>query len=251
VTILGRPGSESGGIAATIVTLAAGTPLAGIVTRLDGWRVRRPLVFWAVVATLVIGTALAIVGGAAATGAPATADPANRSALDALTAASPLATGGTAAAATDTSALLGGSIDPIDLVVKSGLVVVLLFVTLRVLRRVQGGSTPADARIRVIESRTLAAKTQLHLVAIGDRHVLIGATPGRLVMLAELSADDIESAAPATARPDLHLAPAGGVASAVDDDEDAAADGSTFARALGLARAGLDRVGLDRVGLDR
>ncbi len=188
-TVAVLPGTQRHGAQAmamagrAIVTLAAGTPLARPIARLDAWRVRRPLVFWAVAATLAVGTAIAALAGGAGFGLTGQTGGTNRSALDAFTTA-------TTPTAVAPSSLLDGSIDPIDLVVKGGLVIVLLFVTLRVLRKVQGGSVPADARIRVIESRTLGAKTQLHLVAIGDRQVLIGATPGRLVTLAELAADE-------------------------------------------------------------
>jgi len=182
-TVAVLPGTQRHGAQAmamagrAIVTLAAGTPLARPIARLDAWRVRRPLVFWAVAATLAVGTAIAALAGGAGFGLTGQTGGTNRSALDAFTTA-------TTPTAVAPSSLLDGSIDPIDLVI------VLLFVTLRVLRKVQGGSVPADARIRVIESRTLGAKTQLHLVAIGDRQVLIGATPGRLVTLAELAADE-------------------------------------------------------------
>ena len=184
----------AGVLSEALVRLAAGTPLAGTVSRLDARRVRHPRAFIAAAVALVGATSLALVLGGSGLLAPAVAGQANRSALDAFVAGTVPSPGGAATpGAASASALLGGAIDPIDLIVKGGLVIVLLVVTLRVLRRVQGGSLPADARIRVIESRPLGAKTQLHLVAIGDRQVLIGATPGRLVTLAELSADEIEA----------------------------------------------------------
>jgi flagellar protein FliO/FliZ len=222
-----RPSSAIG---AAITALTTGTPLAGVVARLDAWRVGRPLAFWSASAALIGGLALAIAAGAASLSSR-DAGQGNRSALDALAAVAPVANGAaTAADAGPGSALLGGAINPVDLIVKGALVVLLLFVTLRVLRRVQGGSVPADARIRVIESRTLGAKTQLHLVAIGARQVLIGATPGRLVTLAELSAEEVEAAG--------RLAPAASPRSA----QPAAAPASgTFAAALGLAESGLER----------
>jgi flagellar biogenesis protein FliO len=105
------------------------------------------------------------------------------------------ALGGGLGAATGGSAQLPGStasIDVMDLIVKGVLVVILLFITLRVLRRYQGGGSPAGARIRVIESRTIAPKATLHLVAIGERRLVVGLTPGRLVTLAELGPDELE-----------------------------------------------------------
>jgi flagellar biogenesis protein FliO len=158
---------------ASLPTVAAGTPAARVATILEGLRERHPVGFWAVASALGLAIVAALVLRPA--GAPAAAS----SALDAF--------GSTAPAGSSGGALAGGSIDPVDLIVKGGLVVVLLFVTLNVMRRLGGGPAPADARIRVVETRTLAAKAQLHLVAIGDRQVLIGATPGRLVTLAEIS----------------------------------------------------------------
>jgi flagellar protein FliO/FliZ len=219
----------TGAIGAAITALSTGTPLAGVVVRVDAWRVARPLVFWSVGAALAAGMALAIAGGAAGLAGQG-AGQGNRSALDALVAVAPAANGAVSADAGPGSALLGGAINPIDLTVKGALVVVLLFVTLRVLRRVQGGSVPTDARIRVIESRTLGAKTQLHLVAIGARQVLIGATPGRLVTLAELSAEEVEAAG--------RLAPAASPRFARPGD---APVSRTFAAALGRAESGPDR----------
>jgi flagellar biosynthetic protein FliO len=100
--------------------------------------------------------------------------------------------GSSAAAASLPLGAAAGSIDVVDLLVKGLLVIVLLFVTLRVLRRFQTGGTPAGARIRVLESRTIGPKATLHLVAIGDRQLVVGLTPGRLVTLAELSADELD-----------------------------------------------------------
>jgi flagellar protein FliO/FliZ len=88
-----------------------------------------------------------------------------------------------------------GSIDIVDLLVKGLLVIVLLYITLRVLRRFQTGGPSAGSRIRVLESRTIGPKATIHLVAIGDRQLVVGLTPGRLVTLAELSADELDGAA--------------------------------------------------------
>jgi flagellar biosynthetic protein FliO len=108
-----------------------------------------------------------------------------------------------------------GSIDIVDLLVKGLLVIALLYITLRVLRRFQTGGTTPGARIRVLESRTIGPKATIHLVAVGDRQLVVGLTPGRLVTLAELSADELD-----VAGEDLEIAgePTGG-------DPDGRADG--------------------------
>lgn len=88
----------------------------------------------------------------------------------------------------------GIGLDPVDLLGKAILVAALLYVVLRVLRRVQSGPAIHDARLVVLESRTLAPKATLYLVAVGDRRVVIGLTPGGLTALAELEADELPSA---------------------------------------------------------
>ena len=141
---------------------------------LDGLRLRRPIQFWGATAAVSVMLFLLAIGRPADAGAAS----GGMSALDALGGA----TGPTSAAAS------AAPFDVADLVVQAALVVILLFVTLRVLRRVQGGSAPADARIRVLETQTIASKTSLHLVAIDDREVLVGASPSGLVALAQLEA---------------------------------------------------------------
>jgi flagellar protein FliO/FliZ len=114
------------------------------------------------------GSALSIFGGS--TGGPSS-----------VAASLPLAAG-------------AGSLDIVDLFVKGTLVIVLLYVTLRVLRRFQAGGSTAGARIRVLESRTIGPKATIHLVAVGDRQLVVGLTPGRLVTLADLSGDELDGA---------------------------------------------------------
>jgi flagellar protein FliO/FliZ len=188
----------------SFASLAAGTPAARIGTALDAFRRRHPVRFWAGAA----GLGLLIVAGLALR--PTGATPAAANALDAF--------GSSTSAGSATSSLVVGAIDPVDLVVKGGLVVVLLFATLKVMRRLGGEAAPADARIRILETRTLAAKAQLHLVEVGGRQVLIGATPGRLVTLAELTADpEREAEAVEPARTIPMLEPSATILQPLDD----------------------------------
>jgi flagellar biogenesis protein FliO len=84
-----------------------------------------------------------------------------------------------------------------DLGTKTALVLALLFVTLRVLRRVQGvGPARGSGLLSVLESRTLGPKTQLHLIAVGDRRLVIGQSPAGLVALGELDAAELPVAEP-------------------------------------------------------
>ena len=85
-----------------------------------------------------------------------------------------------------------GGLNIIDLVTKGALVLVLLFVTLRVLSRAQGNvAKKSSSRLVVLESRSIASKASLHLVAVGGRRLVIGLTPSGMVSLAELDATEL------------------------------------------------------------
>ena len=102
-------------------------------------------------------------------------------------------------------------IDPIDLITKGALVLVLLFITLRVLGRMQAGGPRRGGSLTVLESRTLASKASLHLVAVGDRRLVVGLTPGGMVALAELDAAELEDARTAESPAgEAEAGPAGG-----------------------------------------
>jgi flagellar biogenesis protein FliO len=137
-------------------------------------------------AGIIAGIAmLAVVAGigAATTFAASGAHPA--AAGSAVTAAT------TVGSAWDTGS--GSDINPIDIVAKAGVVVILLFITLRVLGRMQSGSTKREGRrMTVLESRVLAPKASLHLVAVGGRRLVIGLTPSGMVSLAELDASELK-----------------------------------------------------------
>lgn len=115
----------------------------------------------------------------------------------------PAATGDAVAA---TSAVVGsvwnssdptGGLNWIDLVTKGAIVLALLFITLRVLGRMQAAAPKRGAKLEVLESRPLAPKASLHLVAIGDRRLVVGLTPSGMVSLAELDAGELEALEPA------------------------------------------------------
>jgi len=109
----------------------------------------------------------------------------------------PGATG--ALAATSGVGSVWGSDDPtgglnwVDLITKGAVVLALLFITLRILGRTGTGAQKRGSRLAVLESRPLAPKASLHLVAIGDRRLVIGLTPSGMVSLAELDATELEA----------------------------------------------------------
>jgi len=88
-----------------------------------------------------------------------------------------------------------GGVDWPDLVLKGVIVLALLFITLRVLGRTSAGAPKRGGRLEVLESRALAPKASLHLVAVGDRRLVVGLTPSGMVSLAELDATELETEA--------------------------------------------------------
>jgi len=86
-----------------------------------------------------------------------------------------------------------GDIDWLDLIAKGTIVLALLYVTLRILGRNGTGTRKRGGRLAVLESRSLAGKASLHLVAVGDRRLVVGLTPNGMVSLAELDAAELET----------------------------------------------------------
>jgi flagellar biosynthetic protein FliO len=118
-----------------------------------------------------------------------------------------------AAAASNAGSVWGlgdatGGVNWPDLILKGTIVLALLFITLRVLGRAGAGAQKRGGRLEVLESRPLAPKASLHLVAVGDRRLVVGLTPSGMVSLAELDATELESDA-ATASAEDPAAPAG------------------------------------------
>ena len=77
-------------------------------------------------------------------------------------------------------------------------------------------SSQPRGRMEVLESRTIAPKASLHLVAIGDRRLVIGLTPSGMVSIAELDAAEFESEtnSASAAEEDANSATAAGTGSA-------------------------------------
>ncbi len=134
---------------------------------------------------------LALVAGVGLLHSPGSASAGELFAASPVPSAGPLAT----ASALDPGWSGGGlGIDLFDLAWKCELVLALLFVTLRVLARVQGTGQPRRGALNVLESRTLAPKASLHLVAVGERRLVVGLTPGGMIALAELDAAELPAA---------------------------------------------------------
>jgi len=123
--------------------------------------------------------------------------------------AGPAASASAAApAATSAFGLTDSGINWPDLAVKGTIVLALLFITLRVLGRTGAGAPKRGGRLEVLESRPLAPKASLHLVAVGDRRLVVGLTPNGMVALAELDAAELETEATTAPATDAALAPA-------------------------------------------
>lgn len=92
-------------------------------------------------------------------------------------------------AASSLDSLSGASgLDAVDLIGKGLVVAALLYLTLRMLARLQAEPAAGSRLMDVLETRPLGPKASLHLVAIGDRRLVVGLTPGGMVALADLEA---------------------------------------------------------------
>lgn len=80
-----------------------------------------------------------------------------------------------------------GGLDLFDLGTKTAVVAGLLYLTLRVLRRMQnGGRGNAGDGIAVVETRSIAPKASVHIVSVRGRELVVGLSPAGLVTLADL-----------------------------------------------------------------
>ncbi len=83
---------------------------------------------------------------------------------------------------------------------KLAVVVILMVAAAWILRRVQGGSWKAvERQVKVIETTHLNPRRAIHLVQIGDRKLLIGATDQSISLLTELDdhpAGPVEASTP-------------------------------------------------------
>jgi len=70
---------------------------------------------------------------------------------------------------------------------KLAVVVILMIAGAWILRRVQGGSWKAvDRQVKVLETTHLTPRRAIHLIRVGDRKLLIGATDQTISLLTEL-----------------------------------------------------------------
>jgi flagellar biosynthetic protein FliO len=83
----------------------------------------------------------------------------------------------------------------LSVLLKLGLVIGLIYASLYVLKRWQGGALAGRARqVTLVETTRLSPRQALHLVKVGQRTLLIGATDASLNLLTELAAPEFEAA---------------------------------------------------------
>ena len=211
-----RPAADAGGDPARVAADRPADPASRLSASLDsGLRAARalPARSWllagVVAAFLLVGLVRPPAGGSLLAASPSATPTVSASAAPSGSAGSPAPAGSAAGMfSSPGDARSDGGLDLLDVALKSVLVVALLFLTLRLLRRVQGGTNAGLGRIKVIESRPLAAKASLHLVALGDRRLLVGLTPAGLVSLTELDADQLGDAEPLAVPAGTGAAPA-------------------------------------------
>jgi flagellar protein FliO/FliZ len=74
----------------------------------------------------------------------------------------------------------------LSVLIALGIVLLLAWVTIRLLAGRLGTLGPGGRNIRVIETMPLGAKRSLHIVEVGEKVYLIGCTDGGVTLLAEL-----------------------------------------------------------------
>lgn len=78
----------------------------------------------------------------------------------------------------------------VRLLVNLGIVLGLAYLSLWAYRRLTGGAGAVRQRLlQVLESQRLSPRQSVHLIRVGDRVLLVGATDGGLSALADVSAD--------------------------------------------------------------
>jgi flagellar biogenesis protein FliO len=185
-----RPRGVSGVVATSATAGLAAANLAGAIRRSVATMSpkRAALVAAGVMAAFVAAVGLFSPAQVAGTGPGASVAP------------TPAPSAAASAAATAAPSIVGtdwggtGGIDVVDLIIKGSVVLILLFISLRVLGRMQSASPSKSGRLNVLESRQLASKASLHLVAVGDRRLVVGLTPNGMVALTELDAAELEAA---------------------------------------------------------
>lgn len=106
--------------------------------------------------------------------------------------------------ATSAAADLGAPADPlgsggalVGVILKLGLVIALIYASLYLLRRWQGGTfTARQKQVAVLETTRLSPRQALHLVRAGGQVFLIGATDQSVTVLAEVEPTPEAEAAP-------------------------------------------------------
>ncbi len=80
---------------------------------------------------------------------------------------------------------------------KLAVVVLLMVAAAWIMRRLQGGSWKAvERQVKVIETTHLSPRRAIHLVQIGDRKLLIGATDQAISLLTEIDDQPAEATEP-------------------------------------------------------
>ncbi|MFQ5343373.1 MAG: flagellar biosynthetic protein FliO [Anaerolineae bacterium] len=85
--------------------------------------------------------------------------------------------------------------EAVSFLAKFGLILILLYVSLRALRSFmlrQRGTTSSSAQIEILETRYLSSNRALYLVGAGPKVLLLGGTDQQVTLLAELADVDLE-----------------------------------------------------------
>lgn len=86
----------------------------------------------------------------------------------------------------------------VDVILKLGLVIALIYGSLYALRRWPGGALGARParRLAVLETSRLSPRQAIHLLRVGERTLLVGATDQAVTLLADLEPDPLPAVEP-------------------------------------------------------
>lgn len=79
-----------------------------------------------------------------------------------------------------------------ELILSLGFIIVLIFVVLNLMSRLRGGSwVQQNRRLKIIETTNLSQRQTIHIIKIGEKFYMVGATDSSISLLTEIDDPDI------------------------------------------------------------
>jgi len=85
-----------------------------------------------------------------------------------------------------------------ELILSLGFIVILIFVFLNLMSRMRSGSWIQQSRkLKIIETTNLSQRQAIHMIKVGEKFYLVGATDNSISLLTEISDPEIDLSEPA------------------------------------------------------